>query len=63
MQLNTERSLGTNVYSPQAVPGVDLAVIQVVLFSSVEHKLSLVGAIFLKQKKCEEARQFREKLQ
>lgn len=36
--------------SPQAVPGVDLAVIQVVLFSGVEHKLSLVGAVFLKQK-------------
>lgn len=32
---------------PQAVPCVDLAIIQVVLLTSVEHKLSLMGAIFL----------------
>lgn len=32
---------------PQAVPRVDLAIIQVVLFASVEHKLPFMGPIFL----------------
>lgn len=32
---------------PQAIPSVDLPIIQVVLLASVEHKLSFMGAIFL----------------
>lgn len=32
---------------PQAVPRVDLAVIQVVLLAGVEHKLPFMGSIFL----------------
>lgn len=32
---------------PQAVPRVNLAVVQVILLASVENKLSLMGPIFL----------------
>lgn len=32
---------------PQAIPSVNLPIIQVVLLASVEHKLSFMGAIFL----------------
>lgn len=32
---------------PQAIPRVDLAIIQVILFAGVEHKLSFMGAVFL----------------
>lgn len=32
---------------PQAIPCVDLAIIQVVLFTGVENKLSFMGSVFL----------------
>lgn len=36
---------------PQAVPSVDLAVVQVVLLPGVEHKFAFMGAIFLNETK------------
>lgn len=32
---------------PHAIPSVDLSVVQIVLYTSVKHKLPLVCAIFL----------------
>lgn len=36
---------------PYSVPGVDLAIVHVVLFSSVEDKFTFMGSIFLIKKK------------
>lgn len=38
---------GLYEFLPQAVPRVDLPIIQVILLTGVEHKLSFMGAVFL----------------